>query len=445
MENNYWINLAQDETVSPEDTFLRIRELYYSLLKHLYDNPRDIPDFRIHFSRYQLSEEEGLAQGYTVATVNRRTREITESIIHDVTEIPNFENSYTWYQDNIFVIFDYCGGGISPLQFVTRAFYDEVYKQMYFYGIRRVSISHMYDLIISGGIIEFFYGFYRLDINFLQNLSAETYERKYADSRIIIPRIGTRAGRRTLKQGLKVAFTEPVAFSPDNHRQIRKLLELSNDTLDLVVDERGRLMGLSDKHAFPNECEIKIRGHLSWRIAYEGDKKLSYHSARYHIEVPRRADLDVSDIMKTINPDLSPLEISRISSLIIDASHQKSGTILIFGGAEDIAAETERLTAAKVAIGISPISLDSHREMLPSFVSIDGALMLDTRCSCVCIGAILDGDAARGTMARGARFNSSLNYIRRRQELGQKLVAVVISEDGTTDAVYGDKVTRLNV
>ena len=151
MENNYWITLAQDETSAPEDTFLRIRELYNNLLKHLYDNPRDIPDFRIHFSTVQMSEEEGLNNGYHVATLTRRSREIAESVIHNVTEIPNFENSYTWYQDNIFVIFDYCGSGINPLQFVTRAFWEEVYKQLYFYGIRRVSIGHMYDLIISGG------------------------------------------------------------------------------------------------------------------------------------------------------------------------------------------------------------------------------------------------------------------------------------------------------
>ena len=353
MENNYWITLAQDETSAPEDTFLRIRELYNNLLKHLYDNPRDIPDFRIHFSTVQMSEEEGLNSGYHVATLTRRSREIAESVIHNVTEIPNFENSYTWYQDNIFVIFDYCGSGINPLQFVTRAFWEEVYKQLYFYGIRRVSIGHMYDLIISGGMVEFFYGFYHLDLNFLQNLSAETYEKKYADSRVIVPRNGTRAGKRTLKQGLQVAFSEPVAFAPENHRQIRKLLELSNDTLALIVDETGKVRGLSDKRAFPNECEIKIKGHLSWRIAYEGDRKLSYHNARYHINVERKADVDVSDIMKSVDPMLSPVELSRISNLIIDASRQKYGTILIFGKNEDIAAETERLTSAKVGIGIS--------------------------------------------------------------------------------------------
>ena len=445
MESRYWQELAQTESGQLEDTFLRIRELYYSLLKHLYDHPRDIPDFRIHFSLEPRTEDEGLEQGYEIATVCRKNRDVITQTVHDVTEIPNFENSYTWYQDNVFVIFDYCGRGITPLQFVTRSFYEEVHKQIYFYGIRRVNISHMYDLIISGGVVEFFYGFYKLDINFLMNLSAETYEKHYADCRIIIPRVGTKSTRRGQKQGLSVMFSEPILFSSDNHRQIRKLLELSNESLALVVDENGKVRGLSDKHAFPNECEIRIRGHLSWQIAYDGLSKISYYSARYHLVTDRKPDLDVTDLLKSIDSTLSPLEISRIASLIVDASHQKYGSILIFGKAETVKAETERLTDARVGIAIAPLSLDHHREILPSFVSIDGALLLDTRCSCYCIGAILDGDAAKGTVARGARFNSSLNYIRRRDSLGQKLIAIVISEDGTTDAVSAERITRLNV
>ena len=88
MESLYWQEIAQNPEGTPEDTFLRIREFYYSLLKHLYDNPRDIPDFRIYFSLNQKSEEDGLKNGYEVAFVNRKNREIAETVVHDVTEIP---------------------------------------------------------------------------------------------------------------------------------------------------------------------------------------------------------------------------------------------------------------------------------------------------------------------------------------------------------------------
>jgi hypothetical protein len=173
--------------------------------------------------------------------------------------------------------------------------------------------------------------------------------------------------------------------------------------------------------------------------------KLSYYNARYHMVSDHKPDIDISDLIREIDPKISPVEISRIASLIIEASRQKFGTILIFGKTKDIMDETERLTEARVGIGIDPLSLDHHRDILPSFVSIDRALLVDTKCSCCCIGAILDGDAAKGSVARGARFNSSLNYIKRRNALGQKLIAIVISEDGTTDAISEDSVTRLNV
>lgn len=38
-----------------------------------------------------------------------------------------------------------------------------------------------------------------------------------------------------------------------------------------------------------------------------------------------------------------------------------------------------------------------------------------------------------GSPARGARYNSTLNYIERRRKEGQKMVAVIISEDKTID------------
>ena len=71
---------------------------------------------------------------------------------------------------------------------------------------------------------------------------------------------------------------------------------------------------------------------------------------------------------------------------------------------------------------------------------------MDTDCTCACIGAILDGDAVtKGSLARGARFNSTLNYIKRKAELGKTFIGIVVSEDGTVDAVTKDRVIRLNL
>ena len=73
-------------------------------------------------------------------------------------------------------------------------------------------------------------------------------------------------------------------------------------------------------------------------------------------------------------------------------------------------------------------------------------MFIDYDCSCACIGAILDGDAVTaGSTARGARYNSTVNYITRRSQKGQDFIGIVISEDGTVDAVTGNKVIRLSI
>ena len=91
------------------------------------------------------------------------------------------------------------------------------------------------------------------------------------------------------------------------------------------------------------------------------------------------------------------------------------GTILIIGNPQEIRNETERLCDANTAIAIQPINVDAARDLVMSFTAIDGAVLMDTRCNVHAIGAILDGDAVtKGSMARGSRFNSTLNYVHRR-------------------------------
>ena len=441
----YWQILAGNDDITDEEIFLKVRDYYMACLRRLYHSTAEMPDFKIYYAPRQVTLEEGGEKGYTVRKVTRRSNEVTEFTVRDISEVDRFENSYTWFRNDVFVIFDYCDDGISPLQFITRLLFAEVYRQALSYGIRHVNISHMYDILISGGVSEFFYGFYRLDVNFLHNLSAATYEKNYADSRIIVPRYDNLSIRHSQKSNLKVVFSEPIPFTIENMRQIRKLLELSNDSLALVIGNKGRIIGLSDKHAFPDECEIRILGHLAWRITYAGNKRISYGSARYHIHVPVPGGLNLKEHIARFDPMITPVMLSRIESVIREAA-ENHGTIIIIGNAETIRSETERLCEANTAIGVNPISIEANRGLVRSFTSIDGAVLMDSRCSAYAIGAILDGDAVtKGSMARGSRFNSTLNYVHRRSLAGQKLIGIVISDDGTVDCVTDEKVVRLNV
>ena len=173
---DYWKHLAGDNSIEPIDLFLKVRDLYTACLKHLYNDPKNIPDFRIHFELEQHNEEDSHENGYPICTVTRKSSQITESVIRDLSEIDNFENSFTWYQDDIFIVFDYRADASSPLLFITRAFWHELYQQLGSFGIRRLRMSYMYEPLIATGVMDFFYSFYRLDINLITTLSASTYE-----------------------------------------------------------------------------------------------------------------------------------------------------------------------------------------------------------------------------------------------------------------------------
>ena len=443
MRKNYWEILIDDENYKKEDLFFKIRDQYTFLMRHLYDDSTDIPDFRIHFSVDKVSIDSGSKHGYPICTLSRKSNSITESVIKDVTKIENFENSYTWYKDDVFIVFDFRETGISPFTFITHSFMREIFNMLVTQGMKKMRINMMSELIISTGITEFFYGFYSMDINFIQNLSATTYERSYTNARIYASRTDGRGVRRTRKNGLKVAFADAIDFSIDNLRQIRKLLELSNDKLALVIGENGKIRGITSEELQQNECEIRMGGHLAWTITYDGQKTISYNNGHYHIFVSHTADVNLKNFLSTI---CEAEQIENLAYVITEASKQVHGTIIVLGNEEEILKETERITNAKYGIEISAVDLANEKDLIQAMTSIDGALMMDTNCKCSCIGAILDGDfVIKGSMARGSRYNSAHNYVVRRAQMGEKFTAVVISEDGTVDAIKEDRVYRINL
>ena len=445
MKKNYWNRLAEEDGITRDELFLKLRDLYHAYMKHLYNDPKDVPDFRIHFSLVKRTPDEGIRKGYKIATVSRCSNEVIFTKVGDAAEIENFENSYTCYHAGYFIMVDFREDNISPLQFITEQFCRELLHQLTAYGIKRLKITYMFELLISSGVTEFFYGFYRLDINFIQNLCALTYERSYANSKLYIPRFDVARDRRTKKNGLDVAFSDPVLFVPDNLRQIRKLLELSDKSVALVIGSGNKVIGLTREEPYPAECQVRMWGHMSWTITYEGGKKISYYNARYHIHV-QKTEYGLHREMQNLFRGLDEEKVLRLETVVRTAGRQRHGTILIIGSPEEIGQETHRICSMKSGTGIAGIDLSGDAEIISYLTSIDGAVIMDTDCTCACIGAILDGDAVtKGSLARGARFNSTLNYIKRKAELGKTFIGIVVSEDGTVDAVTKDRVIRLNL
>ena len=443
---NFWQELANDKTIKKEDIFFKIRDQYMALLRHLYNEPKDIPPFRLYICTEQKTLEEGAMEGYPVMILNHRGPQTEEFIVKDVSMIENFENSYTWFMDNVFIVFDYRETGISPLQNITAVFCDTFFHHLPSSSLSRMRISHMYENIISSGIVQFFYGFYRLDINLLQALSAMTYEGAYINCKLYIPRFDTGSEKRTRRKGLDVAFSDPIPFLSDNLRQIRKLMELSDRNVALSVSENGKVRGITTQEAYPNECVVRIWGNLSWTITYEENRKVSFYNASYHIHTRDDAPWHLSSAPALLPWQLSDEQMNRIETVIMAAFRQHHGTIILISDPGTTESETKRLVDARRATGISPTDLYDTLFLVSHLTSIDGAVFMDTDCQCSCIGAILDGDVVtKGTPARGARFNSTVNYVKRRKELGQTFIGFVISEDGIVDAVSDEHVLRINL
>ena len=444
MTVSYWNHLAGDDNIEPAELFLRIREMYLACLKHLYNDPKYIPDFRIHFAKEQRNVEQGLKEGYPVCTLSRRQTRISESIIHDLSEIENFENSFTWYQDDIFIVFDFRADSNSPLLFITRQFWGELFRQFEMVGLKHVRIDYMYEPLIASGVMEFFYSFYHLDINLITTLTAATYESNYINATVYVP-LAESASARTKRNGLDIAFREQVSFSAEHLRQVRKLMEMSDKYIALVISKDGKICGLTADSALASECIVRLWGHLTWTITYAGGK-ISYYDARYHMHTGRERDLDTLRSLIRRKANINEDAVAKVEAVILEAVRQQHGTILIIGNEDAVSSESDRLCAMKNGTAIYRTSLYEKSGLMNYLTAIDGAAFMDWNCSCTCIGAILDGDAVTpGSTARGARYNSTVNYVARRSQLGQEFIGIVVSEDGTVDAVTSEKIIRLNL
>ncbi|MBR4162501.1 MAG: diadenylate cyclase, partial [Solobacterium sp.] len=188
-------------------------------------------------------------------------------------------------------------------------------------------------------------------------------------------------------------------------------------------------------------------GNLSWTLTFADNQKLSYYNGYYHIHVEKQTNTEHTiTLLSSVIKDADPEQIRKIDQLIRLAARQRHGTILIIGNPDDISKEAKRISGSGNATAISKISLLEQKHLIAYLTAIDGALLMDTDCNCECIGAILDGDmVTKGSPARGARFNSTVNYVKRRSQLEQNFIGIVVSEDRSVDLVTDNNVYRLTL
>lgn len=220
-----------------------------------------------------------------------------------------------------------------------------------------------------------------------------------------------------------IQFDLPVAVEKHNVRQIRKLLEMSDEHGSLLIMEQGEIKGIYTPQTRYNGSGVLFGGNGKWHFFTDGNKPLiSFEANSFDLKAANHDNVEQQ--LQRVFCD--SIDIHAIKDILKTAQRQKHGTtIIISDHAEE---ESVRLSSLNRAIKVS--AKLNKREAIKSVTAIDGAILLDPSGKCFAIGAILDGEAYKpGNSARGARYNSAVTYIDYWEKKGYKAVAIIISVD----------------
>lgn len=211
--------------------------------------------------------------------------------------------------------------------------------------------------------------------------------------------------------------------------QFRKLLEITDDQLGLLVDGE-QICGFG---AISEQYDGSTGDLFRFTVVEQGVWMLSHHGepllrmAHGHPQLPRpRVDRDLFvHGMRRVFGAVDDGDIHAIWRLAQTAVTQGRGATLVVTTAA--AEEARRLEPQALAIEPQPIGT----RMLQAMTKIDGAVLLSPDGICHAVGAILDGLATgEGDPGRGARYNSAVRYT---AASTAPCLILIVSDDGMID------------
>lgn len=213
----------------------------------------------------------------------------------------------------------------------------------------------------------------------------------------------------------------------DNHKTIRKLLEIVPENSVMISDSQyvygwGRF---AQEYDPKNEDCFLIRFIRQdvWELSHNGETLMIVDR-----EIPSlpKTEYDKQQFTENINRiiSLGDEKVNKLWMLFEIISNQKRGTTLLIS--KNAVNESKRLE--KQSFSLEPFEVTP--ELMEKITSIDGAVLLDTELRCHGIGVLLDGMASdKCDPSRGSRYNSAIKYT----EIQKDCVVIVVSEDGPVD------------
>ncbi|UOO43817.1 DNA integrity scanning protein DisA nucleotide-binding domain protein (plasmid) [Priestia megaterium] len=229
-----------------------------------------------------------------------------------------------------------------------------------------------------------------------------------------------------------VELLEPVRLN--EHKRIRKLLEVSDKNLILLVKPFTLIaygFKVKTNYEMLTGIFIKFKNKLSWHCSMESIPLFQSDNFQIKLPVVDKKDSDSIDrairtVFKKTSQLITNKDITLLNKLVLTAQEQKKGTILVILEKEIAMAEATRLTQSSTLIKPKKLNI----QLLKRLSGIDGAIILDTKGNCHAFGVILDGRITKGDPGRGARFNSAHRYFRTKEEKEVPCVLLIVSEDG---------------
>jgi len=243
--------------------------------------------------------------------------------------------------------------------------------------------------------------------------------------------------------GLQPQFIEMINLG--NHRTIRKMLESTGKSSQLVASQAGAI-GIASKDSTKNiDLVIRFTKFMTWELCklYKDENTDGECDEGRYI----RIFLYEEGVLKPQNIGLLAQKASKVAQkylnftveswpdydfkmLILEAQKIGHGGILVFTDSPEI--EVERFKNS--CFPVVPFKIAPND--LGSLTAMDGALIIGSDLHCHAIGVILDGVASpeQADQSRGSRYNSAIRYYNHRKK-DISILIIVVSDDGMINII----------
>lgn len=249
-----------------------------------------------------------------------------------------------------------------------------------------------------------------------------------------------------------IAFAQQMEFDLQKLRLIRKLMELSGETLGLFIQkdpsleiEKWYIEGVVQLDKVKDCYQVEMIGHSIWGLKHGDELLFRYKEGVYKLPFIGNKKNEYDKEFEKLNSVICDANQCNIIREVLDkirkiASH---GTGLVFLDNSLMKTEIKRLAGFGKAYAIKSPALNLQNvsiEILKGITAIDGAIFCNFELECKAIGVIVDGETvSEGDPGRGARYNSLANYVRwlkkDEKNKNKNCIAVVMSEDGPINII----------